>query len=569
MNKLKHLFAALMLLAAALTWRGQHLATAQAGAADKVTPGLRQIVQSQGTGSYLVYLTTQADLSTAYQFTDWQARGQYVYETLYRTAQQSQVGLRNWLAAASSQGSVTAYRSYYIINAILVTSDLATLDALAARADVARIEPTVTYVIPQQRLAAATPTTIEWGVTQIGADQVWTDYNIRGQGAVVGNIDTGVQYTHPTLINQYRGTDTGSHDYNWFDATGAFPTAPNDDNAHGTHTMGVIVGDDGGSNQIGVAPEARWIAARACNSFGACSNADLLAAGEWMLAPYPIGGNPGQGDPDLRPNVVNNAWGGAGGNTWYQAMVQAWRAANIFPTFAVGGGGPIPGSIGSPADYAESFASGATDMDDMLAPFSARGPSSLTDDIKPDVVAPGVEIRSAVLNNGYAIYSGTSMATSFSAGCAALIYSADPGLDSYAVENLIQDTALDLGAPGPDYDYGYGRIDCYAAVSQLNLPDCWLDMTPSYQNNVLTLAYDLHTEVAATWRNFLIIQGSPQPLWNVPVPAGFSYQNSVSFGFPHSGWVLVVSALTTADSGIICLDYAPVNTGQPATVETH
>lgn len=563
MNKSKYLLLSFTLFIATLMWRGLPPAAAQASAAAKIAPGLRQTIQAQGTGSYLVYLTTQADLRAAYQITGWQARGQYVYETLYQTAQHSQAGLRSWLAAANNQGSVTAYHPYYIVNAILVTSDLTALDALAARADVARLEPLVVYFTPPISQVAAAPATVEWGVAQIGADQVWADYGIRGQGAVVGNIGTGVQYTHSALNTQYRGTDTGSHDYNWFDATNTFPTAPNDDNGHGTHTMGTIVGDDGGGNQIGVAPEARWIAAKGCNSFGACSNADLLEAGEWMLAPYPIGGNPGQGDPGQRPHVVNNGWGGPGGNTWYQAMVQAWRAANIFPTFAVGGGGPGPGTIGSPADYAESFASGATDMDDVLTPFSARGPSSLTDDIKPDVVAPGVEIRSATLNNGYAIYSGTSMATSFSAGCAALVYAADLGLDSYEVENLIQDTALDLGVPGPDYDYGYGRVDCYAAVSQLNLPDCWLDMTPSFQNHVMTLTYDLHTEVAATWRNFLIVQGNRLPLWSVPVPAGFSFQNSVSFGFPNAGWVLAVSALTTTDSGIICLDYAPVDTGQP------
>lgn len=561
MNKSNYFYVIFTLLALTLLWRGAQLPTAEANAAAKLPPDLRQTVQRQGAGSYLVYLTTQADLSAAYQITEWQARGQYVYDTLYQTAQRSQADLRSWLAAANHEGSVVAYRPYYIVNAILVTSDLTALDALAARADVARIEPLATYFVPQANVTPAAPTAVEWGVAQIGADQVWADYNIRGQGVVVGNIGTGVQHTHPALNTQYRGTDTGSHDYNWFDATGAFPAAPNDDNGHGTHTMGVTVGDDGGGNQIGVAPEARWIAAKGCNSFGACSNADLLEAGEWMLAPYPIGGNPGQGDPDQRPHVVNNGWGGPGGNTWYQAMVQAWRAANIFPTFSVGGGGPTPGSIGSPADYAESFASGATDMDDMLAPFSARGPSSLTDDIKPDVVAPGVEIRSATLNNGYAIYSGTSMATSFSAGCAALVYAAGPGLDSYDVENLIQDTALDLGDPGPDYDYGYGRVDCYAAVSQLNLPDCWLEMTPGYQNGVMTLSFDLHTEVDATWRNFLIVQGSRVPLWSVAVPAGFSYQNSVSFAFPHVGWALAVSALTTADAGIICLDYAPVNTG--------
>ena len=562
MRAFKVLFLTAMIWLTGLAWWVGHPHVTQAGNAGIIPPTLRQTIQTQGNAGYLVFLTAQADLAQAQQIQDWQARGQAVYAALYQTAATSQSDLRNWLAQAKIRGDVVSFRPYYIVNAIYVTSNLAALEAIATRADIARIEPVTTLrVIPNQ--PAAAPATVEWGVAQIGADQVWADFNNRGEGVVVAELDTGVQYTHSALVNQYRGTDTGSHDYNWFDATGTFPSAPNDDNGHGTHGMGVIVGDDGGSNQVGVAPGARWIAAKGCNNFGACSNADLLAAGEWLLAPYPIGGDPGQGNPDMRPHVINSGWGGPGGNTWYQGMVQAWRAANIFPTFAVGGGGPGAGTIGSPADYAESFGTGATDMNDVLAPFSARGPSSLTDDIKPDAVAPGVNIRSTVLNNGYATYSGTSMATSFSAGCAALVYAAGPALDSYDVENLIQDTAVDLGDPGPDYDYGYGRIDCYAAVSQLNLPDCWLDVTPGYQNNILSLTYDLHTNVNATWRNFLIVQGNPYPLWNRTVPAGFTYQNTVSWGFPHVGWVVIVSALTTPTDGIICLDYGAVNTAQP------
>jgi hypothetical protein len=74
----------------------------------------------------------------------------------------------------------------------------------------------------------------------------------------VASIDTGVQFDHPALAAQYRGKNpdgTVDHNYNWFDPAGVCPTdAPCDNNGHGTHTMGIMVGDDGGNNVIGVAP---------------------------------------------------------------------------------------------------------------------------------------------------------------------------------------------------------------------------------------------------------------------------------------------------------------------------
>ena len=131
---------------------------------------------------------------------------------------------------------------------------------------------------------------------------------------MVANIDTGVQYNHPALVNQYRGNLGGAsfdHNYNWFDPSSVCPSpVPCDNNNHGTHTMGTMVGDDGGTNQIGVAPGARWIAAKGCETNN-CSDAALLASAQWILAPTDLNGsNP---RPDLRPDIVNNSWGGGGG----------------------------------------------------------------------------------------------------------------------------------------------------------------------------------------------------------------------------------------------------------------
>jgi len=433
---------------------------------DRVEPGLRSaILAAPGQrASFLVYLSAQADLSGAYAIDDWEARGRYVFERLQETARASQAGLLQVLQVRQASADVVEFRPYYIVNAIGVSAGVGTLDALSARPDVAFIEAMRVYPLPEPIEGDPIGTlAVEWGVQRIGADRVWAEFGVRGQGIVVANIDTGVLYTHPALDGQYRGAITGSHDYNWFDPSGS--TAPFDNNGHGTHVMGTMVGDDGGSNQIGIAPQATWIAAKGCAS-NSCSSQDLLASAEWILAPYPIGGSPSNGDPSRRPNVVNNSWGGAGGDLWYQQSVQAWRAAGIFPAFAAGNSGPSAGSIGSPGDYAESFASGATDNNDAIASFSSRGPSSLTSETKPDVSSPGYNIRSAWNNGGYSTISGTSMASPHTAGCVALIRSANTALSVTQVEDLLTSTALDLGAAGPDTTFGFGRINCYAAVSR-------------------------------------------------------------------------------------------------------
>ena len=172
---------------------------------------------------------------------------------------------------------------------------------------------------------------------------MWSTFGDRGEGVVVANIDTGVAYTHPALVNQYRGNLGGGvfdHNYNWYDPShvcGNPSLAPCDNNDHGTHTMGTMVGDDGAGNQIGVAPGASWIAAKGCET-SSCSDDALLMSGQWVLAPTDLQGNNPRAD--LRPNIVNNSWGNSdGSNLFYQATVQAWVASGIFPAFSNGNSG--------------------------------------------------------------------------------------------------------------------------------------------------------------------------------------------------------------------------------------
>jgi subtilisin family serine protease len=235
--------------------------------------------------------------------------------------------------------------------------------------------------------------------------------------------------------------------------------------------MGTMVGDDRGSNQIGVAPRAYWMTAKGCES-NSCSSSALLASGQWMLAPKDLNGqNP---RPDLRPDVVNNSWGDGPGNSFYQATVQAWVASGIFPQFAIGNSGPGCGSAGSPGDYPESYAAGAFDINNNIASFSSRGPSAFGGIIKPNVSAPGVNVRSSVPINGYANFSGTSMASPHVAGTVALIWAGAPSFrrDIAATRTVLDQTAIDVsnltcgGSAGNNNVWGEGRLDAFAAVTK-------------------------------------------------------------------------------------------------------
>ncbi|MFE0424949.1 carboxypeptidase regulatory-like domain-containing protein, partial [Streptomyces sp. NPDC058953] len=243
---------------------------------------------------------------------------------------------------------------------------------------------------------------------------------------------------------------------------------PSHNTAPATPPRRTIVGDDGAAIKIGVAPGARWIAAKGCES-NSCSQASLLASGQWILAPTDVNGaNP---RPDLAPDIVNNSWGSGVHNPWYKEIVAAWRAAGIFPAFSNGNNGPACATSGSPGDYVASYSSGAFDINNAIASFSSRGAGD-EGGIKPNIAAPGSNVRSAIRNGGYGSFSGTSMASPHTAAAVALIWSAAPALrgDIAQTEGLLDQTATDVdatacgGTPADNNVFGEGRLDALAAV---------------------------------------------------------------------------------------------------------
>ena len=471
----------------------------------KVAPALLADAAS-GETEFFVELATQADLSGAYRLRTKEAKGRFVYERLTATARATQAPLRARLTELG-----LPHQSYWIINAIWVRGDLRAVAAMASRPDVVRVFANVggRLVWPVRASTGqdsarrrTRPDTPEPDLTHVGAPQVWA-MGYTGQGAVVASADTGVRLDHNALKPKYRGWDgaTANHDYNWHDGItsgggvcGASSVLPCDDNNHGSHTTGTMVGDDGTGNQIGMAPGAKWIACRNMDQ-GNGTPATYLNCMQWLMAPTKIDGT--IPDPTKAPHVVNNSWsctepeGCSVPQPTLRTTLANSRAAGIVYVVSAGNSGPQCETVNNPLGiYTDAFTVGATDgtnvLDpDLIADFSSRGPAAgpANDEganMKPNISAPGVGVRSSLRTStsAYGSLSGTSMAAPHVAGLVALLISAKPSLAGQVavIENIIEQTAVsrtppvpicgsDLPTSVPNNTYGWGRIDALAAVN--------------------------------------------------------------------------------------------------------
>lgn len=245
------------------------------GAAErKIEPKLRAQLDGSDKAVFWVYLDSAADLGAAAKQQTRAAKAETVLRTKKEHAARSQAEVVKALEGAKAE-----YTSYWIVNAVRVVGSEKLAGTLAQRPEVSRIDADDKVDLPKPaegKREQAAADAVEWNIDRIKAPQVWEQAGVRGEGIVVANIDSGVDYTHPAVNNQYRGKNadgTYTHAYNWFDPAGVCAAAaPCDNNDHGTHTMGTMVGDDGGANKIGVAPGAKWIAAKGCET-NSCSEA--------------------------------------------------------------------------------------------------------------------------------------------------------------------------------------------------------------------------------------------------------------------------------------------------------
>jgi subtilisin family serine protease len=462
----------------------------------KVDPWVLNATSGSASTEFLIFLVEQADLSGTATIPTREAKGAYVYARLTAVAQRSQPPI---IAALNESGA--EYRPFWIANAIWVRGDAAVVQAMARRPDVAHLyaNPAVALDEPVAANMATRPQAtsgVEWNIALVNAPAVWAE-GYTGQGVVIGGQDTGYDWEHPALIDQYRGWNgaTADHHYNWHDAihSGGGSCGPNspepcDDHftSHGTHTIGTMVGDDGAGNQVGMAPGASWIGCRNMDQ-GAGTPATYMECYQWFLAPTDLNNqNP---DPTRAPHVINNSWScppdeGCTDPDLLRAIVENVRAAGIITVHAAGNSGPGCSTVNTPAAiYDASFSVGATTSTDAIAIFSSRGPVTIDGSgrLKPDISAPGSSVRSTIRGGNYGLASGTSMAAPHVAGLVALLVSAQPELAGQVdtIESIIRQAAVPLtmatGCGGdtptsvPNHTFGYGRIDALHAYQLLLL----------------------------------------------------------------------------------------------------
>jgi subtilisin family serine protease len=443
---------------------------------------------------------------------DYRVRRGALISALRARADRDQSGVRAWLDARG-----IAHRDFWIANLIQVRLPSAALAELAARGDIARIDPNPQIplhlppanpaAMPEVIEATEIATGIAWGVAKIEAPAVWSA-GFTGQGVVIGGEDTGYHWDHPVLKPQYRGWNgvTADHNYNWHDAihdstTSSCPNnspAPCDDVGHGTGTAGIFAGDDGLAamprHQTGVAPGARWIGCRNMD-VGIGTPARYIECMQWMLAPTDM--NDANANSDLAPDVVSNSWGCTTdeGCTSHnidvlETAVNNLVAGGIFYAAAAQNSGPDCATIQDPpAIYGASFDIGATDAADALAAFSSRGPVGGDMTIRPDVSAPGVGVCTSVPSGYTCAFTGTSAATPHVAGAVALVLSAFPALRGHpaTVAEILRATATTQGvtntagvtqscggtsiAQWPNNMVGYGRVDASNAYHEVIFVD--------------------------------------------------------------------------------------------------
>src|SRR5690606_35812722 len=280
--------------------------------ADKIEPLLLENMAAEGQTDFFIWMTEKANLAGAANLMTKEERGAFVFNALRQTAETTQRDVRAYLDQAGIN-----YRPFYIANKIYVEAgNVELVNALAARPDVIKITANHQYQLQEPFIEPALPTgpaAIAPNITFVKAPDVWS-MGYDGEGIVLAGNDTGLDWDHPALINQYRGWNGSSanHNYNWWDATGTYPTVPNDGHGHGTHATGTMVGDDGGANQIGMAPGARTVHCKNMTNSGSGSDLTFTTCFEWDLAPWDLSGN--NPNPALAPHAVNNSWGYWGGN---------------------------------------------------------------------------------------------------------------------------------------------------------------------------------------------------------------------------------------------------------------
>ena len=397
------------------------------------------------------------------------------------------------LLTVISKLEVSSIQSFWISNSISCSASIDAIEILSYQPDILLIGlETRQYLLPE----GETPTPadpkreITYNITKVQADEVW-ELGYTGEGVIVGVLDTGVNYYHTDLQgNMWEHPDYPYHGYDYINND----NDPLDDHGHGSHCSGTVAGNGASGSQTGIAPNAKIMAVKVLDNEGygtipAILNGIQFAVENGVHIISMSLGFSGGGDQPTRillRNAMNNV-----------------LEAGIIASVAAGNNGtglgymmyPVPNNIGLPGNCPSPWIHpdqtlkgglssvvcvGATTSADLIAGFSSKGPVTWQSIpgfsdyqynpgmglIRPDVVAPGVNIKSLRHNNntGYINMEGTSMATPCVAGIMALMLSKNPDLTPADICEILQRTALPLSNSKSNI-FGAGRVNALDAVN--------------------------------------------------------------------------------------------------------
>ncbi|WP_075981631.1 S8 family peptidase [Bacillus massilinigeriensis] len=278
----------------------------------------------------------------------------------------------------------------------------------------------------------------DWGMQKIHAQQAW-NANLTGKGVRIAVVDTGIS-PHPD-IKMTGGVSITSYTRSYYD-----------DNGHGTHVAGIIGAENNHFGTIGVAPDADLYAVKVLDQEGNGYVSDIISGIDWAIT--------------NKMNIINLSLGAAYDSYALHQVVDRAYKNGILVVAAAGNYGRVDGTgdtVMYPARYDSTIAVSATDPNNIRGNFSATGNTI-------EVAAPGVDILSTFLNNGYAYMSGTSMAAPYVSGTLALLKEANPGDSIYQLREKLRNNAIDLGTNGPDNYYGFGLIQAPTVSNQVISP---------------------------------------------------------------------------------------------------
>lgn len=454
---------------------------------------------NQSTYKIIVKLADQVDVAEMdlifYENkTSLQERTTTVITALQQKAVTTQRPLVDWLRNEEGFTAVSL-RTFWIANllALEATPDLIT--RLSHRTDIVWMDIDAELALESFETSAAPPPppapgNAEAGLEAIRADKLW-QMGYTGYGRLVMSADTGIDPAHPAIVNNWRGNFTAP-ELGWFDANNASNSNISNCGDHGVHTLGTMVGlDRVKDDTIGVAFNAQWVGSNVLCGSGTSGN---IAAFQWAIDP--------DGDPNTiadMPDAINNSWwdpGSAGEcNGPYINILNALEAAGIACIFSAGNEGPDISTITPPKNINTNLVNAFTvaavngnNANFTVAGFSSRGPSTCGGEgsleIKPEVSAPGQNVRSCELDGLYGNKSGTSMAAPHVAGAVVLLKEAFPNLTGTEIKLALYFTCRDLGEVGEDNTYGMGMIDVLAAFNYL-VEDGNEPVEPGAENDIM------------------------------------------------------------------------------------